>query len=102
MRAVSIEPGKAGTLSLENVEEPDPAQGPILVRSLALGVCGTDRELIVVGIVRHPDPVPCVNCALGEWDMCRNGAYTERGIKQLDGFGAERWRSEEDFLVKVN
>jgi len=140
MRAVSIEPGKAGTLSLENVAEPDPAQGPILVRSLALGVCGTDRELIdgafgespqgrprlvlgheslgrvvesppqsalrigdvVVGIVRHPDPVPCVNCALGEWDMCRNGGYTERGIKQLDGFGAERWRSEEEFLVKVN
>ena len=28
---------------------------------------------MVVGIVRHPDPLPCVNCALGEWDMCRNG-----------------------------
>ena len=29
-----------------------------------------------------PDPVPCPNCAVGEWDMCRNGQYTERGIKQ--------------------
>jgi len=28
----------------------------------------------------------------GEWDMCRNGQYTERGIKQIDGFMSERWR----------
>ena len=56
----------------------------------------------VVGIVRHPDPVPCVNCALGEWDMCRNGLYTERGIKQADGFAAQRWRAEPEFLVKVS
>jgi threonine dehydrogenase-like Zn-dependent dehydrogenase len=140
MRAVSIEPGRAGTLRLEKLEEPHPSQGPVLVRTLALGVCGTDRELIegafgrapegrarlvlgheslgrvaeaprgsalntgdiVVGIVRHPDPLPCANCALGEWDMCRNGQYTEHGIKQRDGFSAERWRGEEAFLVKVN
>ena len=24
---------------------------------------------MVVGIVRRPDPVPCPNCALVEWDM---------------------------------
>jgi threonine dehydrogenase-like Zn-dependent dehydrogenase len=41
---------------------------------------------LVVGIVRRPDPVPCANCAVGEWDMCHNGQYTERGIKQIDGF----------------
>src|SRR3977135_1143149 len=57
---------------------------------------------MVVGIVRHPDPVPCTNCALGEWDMCRNGLYTERGIKQADGFCAERWRSDPGFTVKVS
>jgi glucose 1-dehydrogenase len=33
-----------------------------------------------VAIVRRPDPVPCANCAVGEWDMCRNGQCTERGI----------------------
>ena len=49
---------------------------------------------LVVGIVRRPDPVPCSNCAVGEWDMCRNGQYTERGIKQLDGFMSQRWRIE--------
>ena len=36
---------------------------------------------LVVGIVRQPDPVPCPSCAVGEWDMCRNGRYTEHGIK---------------------
>lgn len=140
MRALTLVPGKAGTLRLDELGEPAREQGTVLVRALALGVCGTDRELaegaygeaptgrerlvigheslgrvieapaggelatgdLVVGIVRHPDPVPCVNCGLGEWDMCRNGLYTERGIKQADGFSAERWRSAPAFAVKVN
>ena len=38
---------------------------------------------LVVGVVRRPDPVPCGACAHGEFDMCRNGRYTERGIKEL-------------------
>jgi threonine dehydrogenase-like Zn-dependent dehydrogenase len=57
---------------------------------------------LVVGIVRRPDPVPCPNCAVGEWDMCRNGQYTERGIKQLDGYMSERWRIEPEYAIKVN
>ena len=56
----------------------------------------------VVGIVRRPDPVPCPNCAVGEWDMCSNGQYTERGIKQVDGFMAERWRIEPEYAVRVD
>jgi glucose 1-dehydrogenase len=140
MHAVTLEPRKTGTLALADIAEPLPGQGSILVQAVALGVCGTDRELIeghygeappgherlvigheslgrvmqapegsgfrsgelVVGIVRHPDPVPCANCALGEWDMCRNGGYTERGIKQADGFSAERWRSAPGFTVRVS
>nr|WP_199700632.1 glucose 1-dehydrogenase [Jiangella rhizosphaerae] len=46
---------------------------------------------LVAGVVRRPDPEPCAACAHGEFDMCRNGRYTEHGIKELDGFGAERW-----------
>jgi threonine dehydrogenase-like Zn-dependent dehydrogenase len=57
---------------------------------------------LIVGIVRRPDPVPCPNCAVGEWDMCRNGHYTERGIKQIDGFMAERWRIEPDYAMRVH
>ncbi len=63
---------------------------------------GVERGDLVVGIVRRPDPVPCPNCAVGEWDMCRNGRYTERGIKEIDGFMSERWRIEPGFLTKVD
>src|SRR3954449_5384142 len=139
MRAITLIPGQKESLRLDELPDPPESQGPLLVRALAVGVCGTDRELVeglygaapegrqrlvlgheslgrvvsapagsgfsvgdtVVGIVRHPDPVPCPNCALGEWDMCRNGLYTERGIKQADGFCAERWRSDPGFTVKV-
>jgi threonine dehydrogenase-like Zn-dependent dehydrogenase len=57
---------------------------------------------MVAGIVRRPDPVPCPNCAVGEYDMCRNGRYTERGIKEIDGFMSERWRIEPEYAVKVD
>jgi glucose 1-dehydrogenase len=57
---------------------------------------------LVVGIVRRPDPVPCPSCAVGEWDMCRNGRYTERGIKEIDGFMSERWRIEPEYAMKVD
>lgn len=57
---------------------------------------------LVVGIVRRPDPVPCVPCAHGEWDFCRNGRYTERGIKQRDGYAAQRWRIEPEYAVRVD
>lgn len=140
MRAITVLPQVANSARLDDVPEPSLADGSILVRSLALGVCGTDREIVageygaapagherlvlgheslglveeapagcglhvgdtVVGIVRRPDPVPCSACAVGEWDMCRNGQYTERGIKELNGFGAERFRIEPEFAVKVD
>ena len=57
---------------------------------------------LVVGIVRRPDPVPCPSCAVGEWDMCRNGKYTERGIKEIHGFMSERWRIEPEYAIKVD
>jgi threonine dehydrogenase-like Zn-dependent dehydrogenase len=34
--------------------------------------------------------------------MCVNGRYTERGIKAIDGYGAERFRLEPDYAVKVD
>jgi threonine dehydrogenase-like Zn-dependent dehydrogenase len=60
------------------------------------------RGDLVVGIVRHPDPQPCSACAVGEWDMCRNGGYTEHGIKERDGFCVERFISEPGFLVRLD
>lgn len=64
--------------------------------------CGFNVGDLVVGIVRRPDPVPCESCARGEWDMCRNGLYTEKGIKQLHGFCSERFALEPTFAVKVD
>jgi threonine dehydrogenase-like Zn-dependent dehydrogenase len=63
---------------------------------------GLEKGDLVVGIVRRPDPVPCPACAVGEWDMCRNGQYTERGIKQIHGFMSERWRIEPEYAIKVD
>src|SRR5579871_6199693 len=34
--------------------------------------------------------------------MCRNGRYTERGIKERNGYGSEFFRVEPEFLVKVD
>jgi threonine dehydrogenase-like Zn-dependent dehydrogenase len=56
---------------------------------------------LVAGVVRRPDPESCPACARGEWDFCRNGRYTERGIKEMDGYGAERWRVDPYFAVPV-
>lgn len=39
-------PGKQGSASLQELAEPDPRDGTILVRTLALGVYGTDAEMI--------------------------------------------------------
>jgi threonine dehydrogenase-like Zn-dependent dehydrogenase len=140
MKALTVKPGQPGAVTLRDVPEPPPEVGDVLVETLAVGVCGTDREIIageygtappgddylilgheslgrvveappgghvqkgdlVVGIVRMPDPVPCINCAVGEWDMCRNGQYTEHGIKQRHGFCAERYRVPADFVVKLD
>ena len=73
-----------------------------LGRVIDPGPSGLKKGDLVVGIVRRPDPVPCPNCAVGEWDMCRNGQYTERGIKQIDGYMSERWRIEPEYAIKVD
>src|SRR5581483_9531210 len=57
---------------------------------------------LVVGVVRRPDPEPCGACAHGEFDMCRNGQYRERGIKQLHGYGSQAWTVEQDYVVKLD
>ena len=62
---------------------------------------GLEAGQLVAGIVRRPDPVPCACCARGEWDMCRNGQYTERGIKGLNGYGSELVTIEAEFAVPV-
>ena len=140
MRAITVLPGQEGSVALTEMPEPPAEDGPILVETLAVGVCGTDLEIIngdygsappgqerlvlgheslgrvieaaagsgfsegdlVVGIVRRPDPVPCPACAAGDWDMCTNGRYTERGIKARHGYASERYRIHPEYLVAVD
>jgi threonine dehydrogenase-like Zn-dependent dehydrogenase len=140
MRAVTVLPGFAGSVRVDDLAEPGTDEGSVLVETLAVGVCGTDLEIaagdygeappgqdrlvlghesvgrvleapeganlvsgdLVVAMVRRPDPVPCASCAVGEWDMCRNGRFTEHGIKALHGFARERFRVDPDRLVKVD
>ncbi|MEV2202705.1 glucose 1-dehydrogenase [Streptomyces fradiae] len=140
MRALTVRPGPEPSTEVRELGTPVPADGELLVRGVALGVCGTDREIagghygtppagrdwmvagheslgrveeappgsgfspgdLVVGVVRRPDPEPCGACARGLFDMCRNGRYRERGIKELDGYGAGYWTVEHDYAVALD
>jgi len=57
---------------------------------------------LVAGIDRRPAPVPCPNCAVGKWDMCRNGREAERGTKEIRGFMSERRSIEPRGPQKMN
>ena len=140
MRAVTVRPGVPDSLELMELPAPEAVDGALLVDGLAVGVCGTDREIVrgeygtappdaerlvlgheslgrvrqaphgsgfsagdlVAGVVRRPDPEPCGACAHGEFDMCRNGRYTERGITGLHGYAAEAWTVEPAYAVKLD
>ncbi len=139
MRALTVVPRGKDTLAVTELPDPEPGAGELLVDGLAVGVCGTDKDIVaaeygqpppgrerlvigheslgrvrhapegsgfragdlVVGVVRRPDPVPCGACAIGEFDMCRNGRYTERGIKERDGYASQAWTVEADYAVRV-
>ncbi|HET8594675.1 MAG TPA: glucose 1-dehydrogenase [Intrasporangium sp.] len=140
MRALTTIPLTADSLEVRDVPDPEVSATELLVEGIAIGVCGTDKEIaagdygwappgeerlvlgheslgkvrtapsgsgfeegdLVVGVVRRPDPVPCGACAHGQFDMCRNGQYTERGIKQINGYGSEQWSVEQDYVVKLD
>ena len=140
MRAITVSPGVTESLRLDPRDEPTPDPANLLVETLAVGICGTDHEVLegslgalppgrdrmvlghealgrvlqapdgsdleagdlVAPIVRRPDPIPCPNCAVGEWDMCRNGRFTEAGIRGLDGYAVERFALPPGFGIKVD
>jgi glucose 1-dehydrogenase len=46
MRAITVLPGVANSARLDDIREPPLSDGAVLARTMALGVCGTDREII--------------------------------------------------------
>jgi threonine dehydrogenase-like Zn-dependent dehydrogenase len=46
MRALTVRPGEKDSLALTDLPEPAPDEGPVLVQSLAVGLCGTDAEIV--------------------------------------------------------
>ena len=46
MRAVTVIPLQAGSVDLTDLPEPPAEDGPVLVKTRAVGVCGTDIEII--------------------------------------------------------
>jgi hypothetical protein len=44
MRAITVSPGVANSARLDDVPEPPLSDGAVLVRTVALGVCATDRD----------------------------------------------------------
>src|SRR5688572_13702429 len=46
MKAITVEPKKPGTARLEDVPESEAHDGSILVEAIAVGVCGTDVEIV--------------------------------------------------------
>jgi len=142
VKALTVIPLRADSASVVDLPDPSPGPGELLVEGLALGVCGTDIEIVggeygwappgeerlvlgheslgrvasvdaapesgfsvgdlVVGVVRRPDPVPCGACGAGQFDMCLNGEYTERGIKQIHGYGSTMWTVEADYAVRLD
>ena len=47
MRAITFVPGQPQTLTVADVEEPKPGPDQALLETIAIGICGTDRELLL-------------------------------------------------------
>jgi glucose 1-dehydrogenase len=137
VKAVTVVPRQPGSARCVEVEPPRRRGSGVEVRTLAVGVCGTDQEILaglygtppdgaerlilgheacgvleraagrlragqlVVPMVRRPCLERCWACRAGEPDMCLTGHYRERGIKQLDGFMAERFVEAPAYLVPL-
>ncbi len=103
MLALTVKPGIAGSARVDDIG----LEGRVLGHEAVVRIvdppaaCGFSDGQLVVPIVRRPDPVPCSACAVGEWDMCENGRYTEHGIRGAHGFACERFWLQPEFAVPV-
>ena len=141
MKAIIAEPPKKNSVKLAEIPKPLPEKGQVLLKTLCVGIDGTDREInegiygtppsgfdyivlgheavarvqeigdqvegfsegdLVVPTVRRTCEENCLNCRIGETDMCLTGNYFEHGIYKLHGFASEYAVSDAQFLVKIS
>lgn len=141
MKAITVYPSRR-EVKLVDIDEPAiMAPTQVRMRTLQVGVCGTDREIcafdygtppdgsdglvigheslmevveagsgvagyepgdLVVPMVRRPCSHDwCDPCRTGRQDFCLSGDFTERGIKQADGFMAEYVVEDQKYLNLV-
>ncbi len=114
----------ARDLRVENVDTPTPPEGWVLIESIAVGICGTDKAFYVgryrlfksplilghevVGrIVEGPEElrgkivVPEINFACGACDYCRSGLYTHCPYKKTLGIDFDGGMAEY-FIAPIN
>ena len=84
VRAMTILPGVANSAELQDVPEPPKDDGAILVETIALGVCGTDHEIVA-----------------GHYGEAPDGHEIGRGLVAYDAEDAEkiRGKSSSDVLL---
>ncbi len=54
MRALTVLPGTADSLELRDIPEPPESDGDVLVKGLAIGLCGTDAEIVAAQYGQAP------------------------------------------------
>ncbi|WP_146360454.1 glucose 1-dehydrogenase [Arthrobacter yangruifuii] len=55
MQALIITPGQKDSLQLRDLPEPEEAEGSVLVQTIAVGLCATDREVIAAEFGTAPE-----------------------------------------------
>jgi len=70
------------------------------VVQIGTGVKNFKPKDLVVIMVRRPCS-ECEMCRKGSSDLCESGKYTERGIKQRDGFHTQFVVDEEKYMILV-
>ena len=106
---MTVMPGQKGTAGIEEVPDPGIQDGALLVRGMAVGICGTDREIAEGAYGTPPSGEARLvigHESLGEVLEAPAGSGFASGdlvvgIVRLHGYGSEHWRVEPDFAVPI-
>jgi threonine dehydrogenase-like Zn-dependent dehydrogenase len=72
-----------------------------IVEEVGSNVSGWQKNDLIVCTVRRPCHEDDPNCQHGMSDMCLTGKYTERGIKERNGYMTEYYTEVPEFAIKI-